>query len=73
MTALWRHVLECEVQPFNDFFADLGGDSLLAIELVENVEVLVGFPVELEALFEHSTPEKLLRELEESRSGSANA
>jgi acyl carrier protein len=63
---LWREVLGIQdVGPDDDFF-ELGGDSLVATQLVARLREELGIAVPLLALFENPTPAELALELEQA-------
>lgn len=60
---LWRQVLHCRrVGDDDDFFA-LGGDSLLAVELLERIEAELGLVLRTEDLYAHGTVRALTTHL----------
>ncbi|MGH6989248.1 MAG: alpha/beta fold hydrolase [Stellaceae bacterium] len=60
MIALWRRLLGLEaIGPDDDFF-DLGGDSLLALNLFHELEGLTGRTLPITAIYDAPTPAKLL-------------
>jgi len=63
MTAIWARVLNSgPVTPDADFF-DLGGDSLLAMGLVLEIERQTGCRIPFTAIYDAPTPEQLLAHL----------
>lgn len=61
MCSIWAVALhDPTVSPDDDFF-ELGGDSLLALELVQLVEARTGIPLDLADLFLNPTPSSLSR------------
>lgn len=59
LLAIWSRVLRRAVGPGDDFFDDLGGDSLLAGELVTEVRAQLGVSVPLSMLLELNTVAKM--------------
>ncbi|WP_172639388.1 non-ribosomal peptide synthetase [Streptomyces tailanensis] len=56
LTRLFAELLPAgEVGPYDDFFADLGGDSLLAIQLTHRFRLSYGFDLPLRRFFEDPT------------------
>jgi amino acid adenylation domain-containing protein len=66
MQEIWKSCLRREVMPDDDYFA-LGGDSLMAVGLFNEIARSFGQSLPLSSLFHSPTPEKLVRLLEESR------
>jgi len=52
---LWEEVLERDVGPDDDFFVDLGGNSLAAVQVVMSVEEVLGVAVPIADLFDAPT------------------
>jgi amino acid adenylation domain-containing protein len=65
MLEIWSEVLGTDVHLQSDFF-ELGGDSLLAVELILRVEELAGTQVPISALITGRTPGALIQQVEES-------
>ncbi len=63
LIALWRRLLKTDALTIDDDFFDSGGDSLLATEMLLEVERLVGRPVPETMLFEAETIRRLLPRL----------
>jgi len=59
LTRLWAEILELKHVGIDDDFFDLGGDSLLALELVTRVEHLCGKRLPLSALMQAMTVRKM--------------
>ena len=55
---LWQQLLKTRVGVRDDFF-ELGGDSLLAVQMMEGVARIVGFEVPLTTLFAEATVARL--------------
>ncbi len=65
VTALWKETLGVEhVGLYDDFFADLGGNSLLATQLMSQVRARYGVDLPLKAFFDEPTVEEMCRVLE---------
>jgi thioesterase domain-containing protein/acyl carrier protein len=62
---IWRRLFRQDSVHRDDNFFDLGGDSLLAVSFVEEVERRLGHSVPINALFEFPTVEALTRALAE--------
>jgi acyl carrier protein len=56
--ALKRNVAEDD-----DFFADLDGNSLLAVEMGEMISREYGVPLEVDFIFDNPTPKEMEKEL----------
>ncbi|MDP9079365.1 MAG: non-ribosomal peptide synthetase [Bacteroidota bacterium] len=56
---IWQEVMGLEKISVLDNFFDLGGRSLLAVQIMARIEKLTGKRLPLAALFDHSTIEKL--------------
>jgi acyl carrier protein len=69
MTRLWEVVFGREVGDNEDFFLDLGGDSLQAVQLIDLVVTEFGVPASVADLFELSTPAELLSAVREPQAG----
>ncbi len=61
IAAIWASLLGVEAVSARDSFFDLGGNSLLALEMVRRVESTTGRRLELRALFEEPTVAHLAR------------
>jgi acyl-CoA synthetase (AMP-forming)/AMP-acid ligase II/thioesterase domain-containing protein len=57
---LWRRLLKSETLSDNDDFFESGGDSLLATEMLIEIECLIGHPVPEAIMFEARTIRQLL-------------
>ena len=68
LAATWRHLLVLEEVGIDDRFFDVGGNSLLAVQLARAIEKDVGHPCSLRTLFETGTIRTLAARL---RTGSA--
>lgn len=67
LTALWSDVLGLEVvEPEANFF-DLGGDSLLATQLVSRLRTRLGIELPIRAVFESPTVRGLARQVVQAR------
>ncbi|AYA36445.1 amino acid adenylation domain-containing protein [Hymenobacter oligotrophus] len=60
----WAHVLRLPAVALDDNFFDLGGNSLLALKAMVQVETATGYRLPLSALFEAPTPRQLARVLD---------
>jgi thioesterase domain-containing protein/acyl carrier protein len=60
----WSKVLEVENVGSSDNFFDLGGDSILAVELLLELESSLGVHADLSVLFEHPTLTEFCRHLQ---------
>ena len=69
MVALWSQVFERELGPDDDFFVDLDGNSMAALQVVSLVEDELGAELTVNDLFEGPTP-ALLAAVVEARRGS---
>ena len=67
LAALWSEVLEVERVGARDSFFELGGQSLLATQIVSRVRDAFGVEVPLRALFQEPTVEGLAAAVEEAR------
>lgn len=65
---VWETILEIEPVGIRDQFRDLGGDSLRAVQMIDQVEQTLGRPVSLAVLLEAGTVEELARALLAERS-----
>ena len=63
MTRIWQHVLGAERIGVRDNFFDLGGHSLRAVELMEEIRRELGVRAPLNTVFRHPTVEGLCAEL----------
>ncbi len=73
VSEIWCHVLGLERIGIDDSFFDIGGHSLLAVQLVRRVESEIGLPCELSDLFAESTIRKLTAVLGKPREGRVDA
>jgi acyl-CoA synthetase (AMP-forming)/AMP-acid ligase II/thioesterase domain-containing protein/acyl carrier protein len=60
---LWQRVLKSKAITMDDNFFDAGGDSLQAVEILAELEHIVGHPVASTVLFEAPTVRQLIRKL----------
>jgi thioesterase domain-containing protein/acyl carrier protein len=60
MIALWRRLLNLPSVGADDDFFDLGGDSLLALNLLQELERATGRALPITAIYDAATPAKLL-------------
>jgi acyl carrier protein len=63
MVAVWAEALGLHVDDDDDFFADLNGTSLRAVELIEAVCTEYGIDVEVDFVFDHPTPTEMHKAL----------
>jgi amino acid adenylation domain-containing protein len=56
---IWSRVLGTSVAPDDDFFDDLGGESVVAVHLVTEVKRVLGRNLALSVLLELNTPAKM--------------
>src|SRR6202011_2547393 len=56
---LWRKMLDCNSIGLDDDFFEKGGDSLLAVQMLLEVEKIVGHSVPESILVDHSTIQQL--------------
>jgi aryl carrier-like protein len=64
LAALWAEALQLDEVGVQDNFFDLGGHSLLGMQLVRKIRTAFGVDVPLRALFEDATIEALGRHLD---------
>ena len=62
---IWSDVLGVKQMNVNDDFFDLGGDSLLATQIVSRIQKRFGVEVPLRVMFDSPTITALVREIEE--------
>lgn len=67
MVAIWSQVFERELGPDDDFFLDLDGNSMAALQVVSLVEDELGAEVTVSDLFQGSTPALLAAVVEGQR------
>jgi acetoacetyl-CoA synthetase len=67
MMSLWERLLNVSPVAADDNFFDLGGDSLLALQLFHDIERMTGRALPITAMYEASTPRQLVDLLEEAR------
>jgi acyl carrier protein len=65
MVELWETVLGRPVLPDDDFFLELGGDSLQALQLVDSIVATFGVEVSVADLFERPTASQLASVVQE--------
>jgi oxalate---CoA ligase len=63
LTALWERLLQIAPISLDDDFFEKGGDSLLAMDMLAELELLTGGPVSASALLDASTIRQLARKL----------
>ena len=59
LVAIWKEYLGLESIGIHDDFFELGGDSLLAIQVITKIQTTFGVALEVHALLEYSTVAKL--------------
>jgi oxalate---CoA ligase len=59
LLAIWRRLLGLRTLDFNDDFFELGGDSLLAMQMLAEAETLIGRPIAPAVLFDAATIRQL--------------
>ena len=64
LAELWQELLRLDQVGINDSFLELGGDSLVAAQVISRVSQKHGRDVPLKALFEHSTIAAFAQHLE---------
>lgn len=62
---IWRQVLQVDIVSMNDTFYDLGGYSLIAVELVNQINRALGVSLTLLDIFKLKTIEKLANKVDE--------
>ncbi|HSL81570.1 MAG TPA: amino acid adenylation domain-containing protein, partial [Thermoanaerobaculia bacterium] len=72
LAGIWREVLGAAAPGRDDDFFELGGDSLLGLQVVARLRRELGLSLEVRTLFEHPTLAGLAHALDE-RSGAAGA
>jgi acyl transferase domain-containing protein/aryl carrier-like protein len=72
LVEIWKSVLGLDQVGSQDNFFDLGGDSVIAIQIVAR-STARGLPVSPEQLFEHHTIAELAKWLDDARSGETGA
>ena len=69
LTKVWRRLLNSASFGIDDDFFEIGGDSLLAVEMICEIEQIVGHAVSMSILFEAATIRQLADKLTQDRSG----
>jgi thioesterase domain-containing protein/acyl carrier protein len=64
IVALWERILDFSPIGLDDEFFDLGGDSLLALQLFDEIERITGRGLPITAIYETATPRRLADLLE---------
>jgi acyl carrier protein len=64
MSRVWQAVLGVEVGEDDDFFDDLSGDSLRAVEIVDSVFELFGVELPLQRFLDPLTPRACAADVE---------
>lgn len=64
LAEIWKDVLGVSRVGLHDDFFELGGNSLLAIKLVERIKLSAGIGIELSYFFQYSTISKFLQNLD---------
>lgn len=73
MLGVWREVFGRPVSVGEDFFLDLGGNSLQAMQLVDAVVEAFGVPLSIADLFDRPTPGELVTVVEGLRDAGGGA
>jgi acyl carrier protein len=73
LAGMWARLLGVEVVGTQDDFFRLGGDSILATQLVSHVRHIMGVELSPIAMFETPTIAGLVRTLEQSRQNAGGA
>ncbi len=60
---IWKDILQIDRIDIKDNFFDLGGDSLLAVQIFLEIEALFGKRLPISVLFESATIEEMARDL----------
>lgn len=63
MRDIWREILDLETVGLHDNFFDLGGNSLLAVQIVQRIKKIIGAPVSVTELFQYPTVNALAQSL----------
>jgi len=71
MTGVWERVLHRPVEDQADFFLDLAGDSLKALQLTDAVGAEFGVPVDVSDLFDCPNAATLADLVRQRRGGGA--
>jgi non-ribosomal peptide synthetase component F/aryl carrier-like protein len=71
LAAIWAEVLDVEQVAFDDDFFELGGTSLLAMQIVARASDAFGVELELDALFDAPTVAGLAQAIEGARPAAA--
>jgi acyl-CoA synthetase (AMP-forming)/AMP-acid ligase II/thioesterase domain-containing protein len=71
LTTLWERLLKTPISPDDDFF-EKGGDSLLAMDMLCELDLLTGESVSSSVLLDASTVRELARKLSERRNLKVN-
>jgi len=66
IAAIWRTILNVDTISVNDNFFDSGGQSILAVELITEIEKKTGRPLPLNILYKYPTIARLCAFLNES-------
>ena len=64
LTTIWQEILDVKEVSINDNFFDLGGQSLLALQLLQRVKQTFDIDIPLHILFEQTTIEELAKFIE---------
>ncbi len=73
LVALWTELLEAETVGIEENFFDLGGDSILAIQLINRLREELGIEISLRTLFDHLTIESLAEAVAQIRASGGEA
>jgi acyl carrier protein len=67
LAGIWRDVLKLERVDVHDSFFELGGSSLLAMQVLSRIRMMFGIELRLPALFESPTIEGLAKAIAEAK------
>jgi amino acid adenylation domain-containing protein len=67
VAAIWGEVLKVDAVGLDDSFFDLGGHSLVAVQILARINVNLGLELPLSAIFEHPSVRKLSTEIDSTR------
>jgi amino acid adenylation domain-containing protein len=73
LVAIWQEVLKVDKVGLHSNFFDLGGHSLLMVQVHEKLSAVLGRRLSMVELFQHPTVASLVRFLGQEQSGGSNA